>query len=332
VAGRINKIGANGWQVSAAMLDAESGVTKNAETIRHQGDVFGLLNDKIPVLAGALAGGTGAPGGSPPPAAAALQPPAGAAARKLAIFPAALQGQNAKDLERNAGHLDDAIVKMLRGDNADVTVTHRMSDNALLGKDVWSGLISKDPDMDVVFRRAKDLGVNLVLMYQSRSDPSNREFKMFLIDAENLRRYERSGNWKPGDNQQSWVPTLSRAANALVIEYKLTQATHWPNPPKGAKLTENQLRELLSRPVTFYYLVPDSVGTIEYLPGGQTVVRHPGGRGEGKWRLTEDRVCVTPSNAPEAKEACSNRFNLGNGIYRAGDDSGKSYAVLQIKP
>jgi hypothetical protein len=71
---------------------------------------------------------------------------------------------------------------------------------------------------------------------------------------------------------------------------------------------------------------------VEYVAGGVTKVRHPQGTGEGRWRQAGDRICVTPSNAPAAKEGCSNRYDLGNGLYRAGDDSGKSFAVFMIKP
>lgn len=68
VTGRLNRFSAGGWQISAVMIDAQTGITRRAETVRHRGDFFGLLDEKVPPLAARL---LGSEEGAPQPAAAA---------------------------------------------------------------------------------------------------------------------------------------------------------------------------------------------------------------------------------------------------------------------
>ncbi len=56
VTGRLSKFDEDGWQVAAVLLDAQSGVTRQAKVIRHQGNFFSLLDNKVPQLAATLAG------------------------------------------------------------------------------------------------------------------------------------------------------------------------------------------------------------------------------------------------------------------------------------
>ncbi len=77
VSGKINKFPNEGWQVSAVLLDAQTGVSLRADTVRHRGDFFSLLDDKVPGLSRALVGPVGG-GAAAPPVAAAPATPAGA--------------------------------------------------------------------------------------------------------------------------------------------------------------------------------------------------------------------------------------------------------------
>lgn len=56
VTGKLLKFPGGGWQISGVMLDAQTGITKKAETIRHKGEFFTLLDQKVPGLAMMLAG------------------------------------------------------------------------------------------------------------------------------------------------------------------------------------------------------------------------------------------------------------------------------------
>lgn len=56
VTGKLNKFASGGWQVSAVMLDAQTGVTLKSERVRHRGDFFTLLDQKVTGLAMVLAG------------------------------------------------------------------------------------------------------------------------------------------------------------------------------------------------------------------------------------------------------------------------------------
>ena len=77
VSGKINKFPNEGWQVSAVLLDAQSGVSLRADTVRHRGDFFSLLDEKVPGLSRALVG-PGGGGAAPHVAATAPATPAGA--------------------------------------------------------------------------------------------------------------------------------------------------------------------------------------------------------------------------------------------------------------
>lgn len=77
VSGKINKFPNQGWQVSAVLLDAQSGVSLRADTVRHRGDFFSLLDEKVPGLSRALVGPIGA-AAAPQLAAAAPATPTGA--------------------------------------------------------------------------------------------------------------------------------------------------------------------------------------------------------------------------------------------------------------
>jgi N-acetylneuraminic acid mutarotase len=71
VTGKLTKFSDGGWQVSGVMLDAQSGITLRADTVRHRGDFFSLLDQRVPTLARTLLGR--APGEHTP--ATTLTPP-----------------------------------------------------------------------------------------------------------------------------------------------------------------------------------------------------------------------------------------------------------------
>ncbi|MEE8395525.1 MAG: hypothetical protein V3S29_05680 [bacterium] len=75
VTGKLLKFPGGGWQVSGVMLDAQTGVRQQAETIRHRGDFFTLLDQKVPGLARALAGLGPAPAKMAGPPEATRVPP-----------------------------------------------------------------------------------------------------------------------------------------------------------------------------------------------------------------------------------------------------------------
>jgi TolB-like protein len=55
VTGKLIRVEGNAWLVSAAMLDAQTGVTRDSQTLRHRGEYFDLLG-QIAALSARLAG------------------------------------------------------------------------------------------------------------------------------------------------------------------------------------------------------------------------------------------------------------------------------------
>jgi TolB-like protein len=72
VTGKLIRYEGNAWFISAALLDAQTGITRDSQTLRHRGDFFDLLG-QVPALAQRLAGTSGGV-----PAAAAAVPQAAA--------------------------------------------------------------------------------------------------------------------------------------------------------------------------------------------------------------------------------------------------------------
>ncbi len=75
VTGKITKIPGQLWQVSAVMLNVETAETLKADSIRHQGDFFTLLENQLPLLGAKLAS-VPAPATPSAPAAVPAPPPA----------------------------------------------------------------------------------------------------------------------------------------------------------------------------------------------------------------------------------------------------------------
>ena len=59
IAGKIVKFSETMWQVSAMMLDVETAETLRADSVRHQGDIFSLLDNQIALLGQKLASAKG---------------------------------------------------------------------------------------------------------------------------------------------------------------------------------------------------------------------------------------------------------------------------------
>jgi hypothetical protein len=66
ISGRVTKLGEDQWLVSAQMIDVETTETQIAESLRHRGDLFTLVDLVIVDLAHRLSEGPAAPQGSAP--------------------------------------------------------------------------------------------------------------------------------------------------------------------------------------------------------------------------------------------------------------------------
>lgn len=80
VTGKVVKFSDSAWQVSALMVDVQTAETVSADSVRHQGDVFSLLDHQVPLLGDRLVstGSAAAPVTAPAAAPSRAAPPAAA--------------------------------------------------------------------------------------------------------------------------------------------------------------------------------------------------------------------------------------------------------------
>lgn len=258
ITGKVVKISEGAWLLSVMMVDVETAETVKVESIRHRGDYFTLLDEKMPHLSAALAGSSKASRAAPagaaatqptsgagdtlakadtaPPRSPAAQPGAPASAvKKLALFPALLQGEFADALKqshpgalRHLERLFEEHTDLLRFAYSYHRTTTPEPYEAFkkLGlfeeveENTWEGFFVKEPNERFIFQTGKKLGVDLVLVYQSSADRGGtRLYQTFLFDVENLQVYKRSGRWVKG----YWGRTITQVVNEMIEEYR--QAT-----------------------------------------------------------------------------------------------------------
>ncbi len=258
IAGKVVKISEGAWLLSVMMVDVETAETVKVESIRHRGDYFTLLDEKMPHLSAALAGSSEASQATPagaaatqptsgagdtlakadtaPPTPPAAQPGAPASAvKKLALFPALFQGEFADALKqshpgalRHLERLFEEHTDRLRFAYSYHRTTTPEPYEAFkkLGlfeegeENTWEGFFVKEPNERFIFQSGKKLGVDLVLVYQCSVDKGgSRLYQTFLFDVDNLQVYKRSGSWKKGN----WGRTMRLVMNEMIEEYQ--QAT-----------------------------------------------------------------------------------------------------------
>lgn len=235
VTGKLNKFSSGGWQVSVVMLDAQSGVTNKAETVRHRGDFFSLLDEKVPSLGVALVGTSLAPQPpASPPATAASAPPATSAVpatqaevKKLAIYPAFYSGEYGEKLEDSHDRIIAGIRKLVNEIFAgEIEIAREFASlrdtggekNDYISDGAWKGFFSKEPDEQFVYKSAREIGANLVLMYETTVPGGGRgKHNVYLFDADSMRSFKQSTKWKKG----KLGTRLKQAIRFVLEDYRL---------------------------------------------------------------------------------------------------------------
>ena len=258
IAGKVVKISEGAWLLSVMMVDVETAETVKVESIRHRGDYFTLLDEKMPHISVALAG-SGKASQAAPAGAAATQPTSSAgdtlakadtapptppadqagapasAVKKLALFPALFQGEFADSLKRGHNGVLRRLERLFEGHSDRLRFAYSYHPTTTpepyeafkkLGlfeeveENTWEGFFVKEPNERFIFQSGKKLGVDLVLVYQCSVDKGgSRLYQTFLFDVENLQVYNRSGRWKKGN----WGRTMRNAVHEMIEEYR--QAT-----------------------------------------------------------------------------------------------------------
>jgi hypothetical protein len=228
VAGKAVKIDETTWLLSALMVDVETARTDRAESLRHQGNFFSLLDQRLPELGARLAGLQTVPAAVAPPAAV---PETGKSkAFKVALFPSYLEGKRAPGLDKSHPKLVEALERMIEANAKLVTLEYSFyptsnpepyrrfrahSQYKLVNSELWQGMFSKEPEDRLVYSAGRALKVGLVVLLRaSWEGGTDNAFTVFLYDMKLLRRYEGSGSWTPG----AWGRDVAGALKLLFQE------------------------------------------------------------------------------------------------------------------
>ena len=198
VSGKLNRFSSGGWQVSVVMLDAQTGIAKKAETVRHRGDFFSLLDEKVPRVAAVMVGME------------MPERPAGPPRLKLAVFPPHFEGawkdKLAAQHSRWGGRWLGKVLKRHRRfvrplfsyipAGANVDSRRLKSEYPDLGQDAWSGSGGTEPNDPYIFRKGKELGVELVLLFKIRGERGRMTYNAYLLDIGRRKRFEKEGTWR----------------------------------------------------------------------------------------------------------------------------------------
>jgi hypothetical protein len=205
VTGKLNKIGTDGWQVSVVMVNADTGTTSAAETLRFKGDFFNLLNERIPTLAHTLMKQI-APG--------LLD--SEKLGLNLLIFPPHFSGNSNTPFSERREKADAMIFSALREVFGEIQLKSRLQGDPQIDSASWYGFFNPKPNEQFMLAKSKEMKTDLALIYSSTFGRDNRSYYIALYDVSTGTRFERKGSFPDG----SWAKTLREKACEMAEEYR----------------------------------------------------------------------------------------------------------------
>jgi len=223
VVGKVVKVSDEVWLLSAILVDVETGETLRAESVRHKGDYFALMDERVREIGGKFSEDMAGPGPEKameaPPAAPA--PKSEPAKLRLALFPSLLYGKNIDRVVSGRSVrewiLDGVRKGLAYGTDLEVVysvyagfglepVTHQVSEDS-----TWTGFLFKEVDKDSVRSWARDLKLDAVLTLSVEVSGRDGPVDVYLYDAIKDRWYERSGRWNSGHLSRDVAAKVSAA-------------------------------------------------------------------------------------------------------------------------
>ena len=230
VGGKAVKLADGVWLVTALMVDVTTSETLDLESVRHQGSLAGLLDERMPELARRLAGLRV----EPPERSHIKQERDANAPLKLAIFPSFLAGKYAARLRGSQGRYVmqlETAVKQSGGVRIEASYYQSKAfpeaqrrfraepESRKLKDQAWEGLFITTPNEHLVYEVGRKLGVDLVFMQRSYHNPQSlggKSYRAYLFDVNALEVYHEAGVWPP----EKWARTLREALTRLLKQYR----------------------------------------------------------------------------------------------------------------
>jgi hypothetical protein len=211
ITGKLNKIGTDGWQVSAVMIDAETGTTSVAETVRYKGDFFNFLNERIPALAHSLMKQV-VPG--------LLDTEK--LGLNLLIFPPHFSGNSSTPFSERREKADATVYSALRQIFGEIQLKSRLQGDPQIDSASWYGFFNPKPNEQYMLAKSREMKTDLAVIYSSSFGRDNRSYYIALYDVSTGARIERKGSFPDG----SWAKTLRQKTCEMAEEYRKTKQSH----------------------------------------------------------------------------------------------------------
>jgi hypothetical protein len=226
VLGRVVKLSEGSWLLSAAVLDVNSAQMLKVASVSHQGDYQSLLDGEVAGLGNQLF--------APPPgsAAAAATPPdaskaprrAGAApaGNKVALFALYFSGPRSSTMEVRAPLFANAARDQFSGGKEPVQLVYahgeepsaRSALDQEIADETWSGLFSKSPNEDFIYRKGAELGADYVLVIAIQTVQKGRgKEDIYIFDVASRSRFVEHNDWF--DEGTAHIGTAQRAGKML---------------------------------------------------------------------------------------------------------------------
>ena len=241
VTGKLNKFPGGGWQVSAVMLDAQTGITKKAKIVRHRGDFFSLLDTKVPILAESLAGkediflNKSEPTPKTQKAKATVSRPVqsrpeSSGGVKIGIFPGTATGERTGEVTQHFKKLNEKIAEAVKKQFPKISVSFayiRNEDQETkeeLKNRIWDvGIFSINPNEGFISLKLENLNLDAALLYHfyvyNYFQRLNTDFKIFIIHQKQFKSYEESGEGNVIDGMENWEESFMRTVTRLLKKF-----------------------------------------------------------------------------------------------------------------
>ena len=206
VTGKVVKIGADIWLLSATLVDVETAQTLKATSVRHKGDYFALMDQRVAEIAAQLTRAGSTPAGAATTASGGA--PGASGKQRVSIYPPSVNVTCASPI---CATWPDLVLTGLQ----DYLATHSSwapngsykANGAVPGIDsasvlgdveahTWKGIFSVEPDVDSIVGSAKKLNSDVVLLYKAAGSLNGGGgFTAYLVDVPTGKVRQLDGNW-----------------------------------------------------------------------------------------------------------------------------------------
>ena len=209
VVGKVVKVGQDVWLLSAILVDVESAETLRAESVRHKGDYFTLMDQRVAEIGAKMVEGATVGAAAQPAGIGAKGAQRGGGGHRVSMYPPSIGG-----ISCNTPVCSGWPDKVLGGMQAYLasnsawapSESYKASgalpviDSSSLLEEVqghtWKGVFSVEPDVVGIVASATKLHADIVLLYKaSGSITGGGDVTAYLVDVPTGKMRQQHASW-----------------------------------------------------------------------------------------------------------------------------------------